>query len=55
MPVVYENSWARNQTHATGATQAAAVTMPDPQLSQPQGPPKTFICYFDHQVPASIL
>ena len=30
VPTAYENSWARDQTCATAATQAASVTMWDP-------------------------
>ena len=30
VPMAYESSWVRDQTCATAATQAAAMTMPDP-------------------------
>ena len=30
VPTACENSWARNQTHATAVTQASAVTTLDP-------------------------
>ena len=33
----YGSSWARDRTRATAATQATAVTTPDPQPTAPQG------------------
>ena len=37
------SSWARDQTHATAATQAASLTMLDPQPTAPQENSKTLL------------
>lgn len=37
------HSWARDQTHATAQTQAAAVTTPDPESTAPQENSRLFL------------
>ena len=37
MPMACRSPWARDRTGTTAVTQATAVTMPDPQLTEPMG------------------
>ena len=39
MPTVFGSSWASDQSHTTAATQATAVTTPDPNPLSHQGTP----------------
>ena len=45
-PMACRSSWARDRTHTTAVTQAAAVTMPDPWPTAPQE--NSLECYFSH-------